>query len=33
MSTFKALIDARDHAKKPCGGIKPKEVVIDIEAQ
>ena len=31
MSTFKALIDARDHAKKPCGGIKPKEVVIDIE--
>ena len=29
--TFKTVNDARDHAIKPCGSIKPREVVIDIE--
>ena len=28
---FKTLYDAREHAKKPCGSIKPREVVINID--
>ena len=30
-TTFKTLSEAREHALKPCGGIKSKPVVIDIE--
>ena len=29
--TFKTLIDAQTHSQKPCGNIKQREVVIDIE--
>ena len=30
-NTFKTLNDAREHTKRSCASIKPKEVVIDIE--